>query len=146
MIRTWSDIDVEFYVVNMKKSERRRLRMEQQLSERCIRHRFIDAFDGDDPAAVRAGFVCDTNTSPRIYTSRNNPVTSGELACTLSHLRAIRLAHEMDLQHVIICEDDLDIGDVGAEEIADNLAAAPADAAYIQLCILPAATIQGPCP
>jgi len=143
MICSWADIDLDFFVINVKKSERRRMRMEQQLSERGMRHRFIEAVDGDDTSAVRAAFLCDTSLGSTIFTHRTNPVTSRELACTLSHLRAVRLAHEEGRDRVIILEDDLEIGDVEASEIAAILSAAPSDAAYIQLCVLPAATVRG---
>jgi GR25 family glycosyltransferase involved in LPS biosynthesis len=142
MICTWEGLELEFHVINMWTSERRRLRMQQQLSERRIRHRFIDAIDGDDAAAVGAAFVCDPDFVPKIYAPRERPISSRELACTLSHMRAIRRAHDMGLREVVICEDDIEIGDVDAGEIDGILAAMPADAAYIQLCTLPATTVR----
>jgi GR25 family glycosyltransferase involved in LPS biosynthesis len=143
MIYSWEGLDLNFHVVSMRKSERRRSRMEQELSERRIRHRFIDAIDGDDTAAVRAAFVCDSGFVPRIYVPRKEPISSRELACTLSHMVAIRRAHDIGLRQVVVCEDDIEIGDVDAEEIGSLLAAMPADAAYIQLCISNARTVQG---
>jgi GR25 family glycosyltransferase involved in LPS biosynthesis len=143
MIDSWEGLDIEFHVVSMQKSERRRSRMEKALSERRIRHRFVDAVDGDDAAAVRAGFLCDPSLVPRIYKPRNKPISNHELACTLSHMLAIRRAHESGLRQVVICEDDVEFGDVEAGEIAGILAAMPADAAYIQLCASPAATVHG---
>jgi GR25 family glycosyltransferase involved in LPS biosynthesis len=143
MIGSWSSLDLDFYVVNLKQSERRRLRMEQQLSERRIRYRFVEAVDGDDIAAVRAAFVCHSGGAPRIYTPRKKPITSRELACTLSHMLAIRQAHDGGLRQALVCEDDLEIGDVDAGEMADILTAMPGDAGYVQLCILPAASVRG---
>jgi len=143
MTYTWDDLDLEFHVISTRKSERRRSRLEQELSERRIRHRFIDAIDGDDVAAVRAAFVCDLGFVPKIDAPRTRPLSSRELACTLSHMLAIRRAHDMGLRQVVVCEDDIEIGDVDAGEIVDILAAMPADAAYIQLHTLGAATVQG---
>jgi GR25 family glycosyltransferase involved in LPS biosynthesis len=117
--------------------------MEERLSEKRIKHRFVDAIDGDDPAAVRAAFTCDPDRWPRIYTRRERPMSYRDLACTLSHVLAIRGAHSMGLRQVVICEDDIEIGDVEAGEIDGILAAMPADAAYIQLCVLGAVTIHG---
>lgn len=117
--------------------------MEQELSERRIRHRFIDAIDGDDIAAVRGAFVCDPGFVLKVDAPRTRPLDSYELACTLSHMRAIRCAHDMSLRQVVVCEDDIEIGDVDAGEIVDILAAMPADAAYIQLCVLGTATVRG---
>ena len=48
----------------------------------------------------------------------------------------------MGLSRALICEDDIEFGDFGAEELKDILASMPADAAYLQLCISPAETIN----
>jgi GR25 family glycosyltransferase involved in LPS biosynthesis len=146
MISPWKDIDIEFHVVNMKKSNRRRSRMEMQLSERRIKHRFVDAIDGDDAEAVQAAFTCNSSSSLRIYTPgliRTRPISNSELACTLSHMLAIRRAHSLGVRQVLICEDDIEIGNVEAEEIAGILASMPADTAYFQLCVSGAGTIGG---
>ena len=90
MTYTWDDLDLEFHVISTRKSERRRSRLEQELSERRIRHRFIDAIDGDDVAAVRAAFVCDLGFVPKIDAPRTRPLSSRELACTLSHMLVLR--------------------------------------------------------
>ena len=142
MICYWEDLDIHFHFINVKKSDRRRSRIEQRLSERRIKYRLVDAIDGDDAAVVRAAFTCDPCSMPRIYTPRNGPISNRELACTLSHMFAIRGAHSMGLRQVLICEDDIEIGDVEAGEIGGILAAIPADAAYIQLCILGSVTIR----
>jgi len=102
MTYTWDDLDLEFHVISTRKSERRRSRLEQELSERRIRHRFIDAIDGDDVAAVRAAFVCDLGFVPKIDAPRTRPLSSRELACTLSHMLAIRRAHDMGLRQVVV--------------------------------------------
>lgn len=143
MICSWEDLDLDFHIVSMRKSERRRLRMEQELSERRIRHRFIDAIDGDDEAAVRSSFTCDPGFSPKLYTPRDIPISGRELACTLSHMQAIRRAHDLGLRQVVVCEDDIEITNVEAQEIVGILAAMPTDAAYIQLCTSLAETVQG---
>jgi GR25 family glycosyltransferase involved in LPS biosynthesis len=142
MIASWEDLNIDFHVINMKKSDLRRSRMELQLSERRIKHRFVDAIDGDDATTVQAAFTCNPDSTHRIYTPRESPIRDSELACTLSHMLAIRGALSMGLRHVIICEDDIEIGDVQAGEIGGILAAMPADAAYVQLCILGAETIH----
>jgi hypothetical protein len=114
-----------------------------QALEQRIRYRFIDAIDGDDLAAVRAAFVYDLGLVPKIDAPRTRPLSNRELACTLSHMLAIRRAHDMGLRQVMICEDDIEIGDVDAGEIVSIRAAMPTDAAYLQLCILGAATVRG---
>jgi GR25 family glycosyltransferase involved in LPS biosynthesis len=143
MIGSWKNLDMVFLVINMQKSAGRRSRMELRLSERGIQHRFIDAIDGDDATAVQAAFTCRPGSMPRIYSPREKPIRNPELACTLSHMRAIHSAHSLGLRQAIICEDDIEIGDVDAAEIGDILAAAPADAAYIQLCVTGAETVHG---
>ena len=51
-------LHIIFLIINMRKSEDRHSRMELRLSERGIKHRFIDAIDGDDAATVQAAFTC----------------------------------------------------------------------------------------
>jgi GR25 family glycosyltransferase involved in LPS biosynthesis len=145
MRASWEDLDIDFHIINMKKSERRRSRMEQRLSERGIRHRFVDAIDGDDAPIVQASFTCNSGSKQRIYDPerKENPIRNSELACTLSHMLAIRDAHAMGLRRVIMCEDDIEIGDVEAGEIGAILAAIPADAAYVQLCVLGPEVVHG---
>jgi GR25 family glycosyltransferase involved in LPS biosynthesis len=143
MSSSWEDLDIDFHVVNMKKSQRRRSRMELHLSERRMKHRFVDAIDGDNVTTIQAAFTCNPGSTPRIYTPRESPIRNSELACTLSHMLAIRGAHSMGLRQVVICEDDIEIGDVEAGEIDTILAAMPPDAAYVQLCVTGDVTIHG---
>jgi GR25 family glycosyltransferase involved in LPS biosynthesis len=141
MPKTWNDLKLNFFILSLKKSLRRRRRIENNFSENSISYHFIDAVDGDDEAATRNAYICDPSAAPRIYVHRKRPVSLREIACTLSHMSAIRFAAEQELKNVIICEDDIEIGDVSASEIQEILDKIPSDAAYIQFCIIPEKTV-----
>src|ERR1019366_864175 len=46
------------------------------------------------------------------------------------------------LSRALIGEDDMEFGDFGADELEDILANVPTGAAYVQLCISPAETLN----
>lgn len=138
----WSALPLDSYVISLEKMERRRSRIRNIFSELGIKYRFFDAMDGDDAIAVQDAFVCRPNSALRIYVARERPITSRELACSISHMRAIRHAYEAGLQKVLVLEDDIDIGSVTPTELSAIVKMMPSNASYLQLSILPASTVK----
>jgi GR25 family glycosyltransferase involved in LPS biosynthesis len=58
----------------------------------------VSGVDGKNPSAEEQSYI-------RYLTHRGSPL---EMACTLSHLSALKYAHNMQWEHVLILEDDVD--------------------------------------
>jgi len=131
---------MDVQVISMVSSPQRRTTIADHLSAVGLPFRFFDAVDGR-AGGVAQHFVCRPDFPLRAYTYRDRPVDAGELACTLSHMRAIRRAWAQGVRGpMVILEDDallcgpLDI-------LSAILERAPKDAAYVQLALTPTATI-----
>lgn len=130
------------FIVSLAGSHRRRRSASAQLGHLGIPHVFCDAIDGDDARSVYAAFDCGDMTLPRLYLHRDKPISPRELACSLSHFRAIRAAIEAGRRAAWILEDDVDFLCRDASVFSRVLAAAPEDAAYIQFQVVPPDTID----
>jgi GR25 family glycosyltransferase involved in LPS biosynthesis len=129
------------FIVSLAASSDRRARVTEQLSAAGIDFEFVDAIDGRDEEAVRRSYVCDTSADERFYVGRDVPISTFELACSLSHLRAVRRAYEGDLDRAFIVEDDVIALDGEGELLAQVLRLLPPGAAYVQFALTPAALI-----
>lgn len=85
-------MDIVKYYINLKKSEDRKNSIKANFPE-AIR---IEAYDGFKLGKYK-DFILPKKTVS----------TSTELACTLSHLKAIRYAYLNNLEEILIIEDDL---------------------------------------
>ncbi|MGA7972112.1 MAG: glycosyltransferase family 25 protein [Pseudolabrys sp.] len=133
----WTDLGLGVLAVSLVRSSDRRERFASRMRSAGIDFNFVDAIDGDDGAALRHACVCDPQREPSLYDHRAAPISGREIACTLSHMKAVREAHARGFERTLICEDDLDISGVTAVEIAKILDHLPDDAGYLQLCITP---------
>ena len=133
----WTDLGLGVLAVSLVRSSDRRERFASRMRAAGIDFNFVDAIDGDDGAALRHACVCDPQREPSLYDHRAAPISGREIACTLSHMKAVREAHARGFERTLICEDDLDISGVTAVEIAKILDHLPDDAGYLQLCITP---------
>lgn len=85
------------YVINLKRREDRRKHMELEFKKHNIKdYEFFEAVDGLDES-IKEKVI-----------SNNNPLSNQELACTMSHLFAIKHWLETsDSEYAIFMEDDL---------------------------------------
>ena len=138
----WTDIGLGVMAVSLARSAGRRERFATRMRAAGIAFDFMDAVDGDDEATLRGSYVCDPNRGPMLYDHRAATVSAREIACTLSHMKAVREAHVRGLDRVLICEDDLELWDVTAAEMAEILEHLPNDAGYLQLCVTPETSMR----
>lgn len=137
VITQWEDVDLNVLAVSLPRSVERRERLAARLHAAQIKFDVIDAIDGDDESLVRSLYVCDPSCEPTIYDHRKVAISGREIACTLSHMKAVREAYVRGFDHTLICEDDFELGDVSAIEMAGILECLPKDTGYLQLCITP---------
>lgn len=90
------NIDIPVYYINLQRSVERENYMQEQIKKYNITNvTRIEAIDGK-------------KLNNKIeYTSDFNELTNNEVACTLSHLSAIKRAYDNDLSEVLIVEDDV---------------------------------------
>ena len=99
-------IDYPIFYINLDKTRDRRALMEDQFRRHRVQnYRRIAAIDGRKLDSLRSG------SAPGIprYINSFRGLTSPELGCTLSHLKAIKIAYTEGLDTVLILEDDASI-------------------------------------
>lgn len=133
----WTDLGLNVLAVSLVRSNDRRERFATRMLAAGIDFEFVDAVDGDNEALLRSSYVCDAETAVTVYDHRERTLSGREIACTLSHMRAVREAHIRGFDYALICEDDLEMGQVTAAEFAGIIEQMPADAGYVQLCVTP---------
>jgi len=102
------NIDIPLFYINLDRSPDRKKFMEDQFKKYNVSsHTRVDAIDSK---LLEFKSVSGKNVfiSPCKITCINNynNMTNSEIACTLSHLKAIFTAYNMNYENVIICEDD----------------------------------------
>lgn len=91
---TFNMDDIKTYWINLDRNPERKLKMENQLREyNIINHQRIEGIDGK-----KLDFSD--------YKKNCENITVYELACTLSHLKAIQCAHNNGDTYALIIEDD----------------------------------------
>jgi len=118
--------NVDIFIINLRRSVDRKQRILKEVNKYKINNvNFIDAIDGKNiPGDMK-------------YINNDDSLSSGELGCTLSHLKAIKNYHDnySHKDYVMICEDDitfqfLPFVDTNINEIINN---APKDWEFIEL-------------
>jgi len=94
--------------INLERSEKRRKHMEENMSHISVPNERIEAIDGK--MEDMDTYFLNTDIRPRM--------TDSEIACTLSHLKAIHTLQSKPGNYFLILEDDV---------IFDNLATIPYD-------------------
>lgn len=82
------------YYINLNRSEKRKKFMEDQFNNLKITFKRVEAIDGNN-INVNYENLC------------RHKGNKYELACTLSHLKAIKQAYNDNIDNVLICEDDI---------------------------------------
>jgi len=90
-------------VISLEKALHRRERMKSQLSDQNIEAIIMDAIDGEK--------LSDVEKNKKIYLPNGyrfgDTLKPGEIACTMSHINAIKIAQENNWSHLIVLEDDV---------------------------------------
>ena len=108
------------FYINLDRSSDRREHMEKTFNSRFETFNRIQAVDGN--------LLQDTGN-----------ITKYELATTMSHIKAVKIAYDSGLEDVIIMEDDMRIDYIQYwdKSVRDIVKAAPSDVECLQLqCII----------
>jgi GR25 family glycosyltransferase involved in LPS biosynthesis len=105
---TESKIGMPIYIINLNRSIDRWLNIENELKAITPVPEYvrIEAVDGQNLVSKSEGMTLDGIK----YKNRLTHCTQSELACTLSHLKAIKMAYDAQLPYVLIVEDDAMFG------------------------------------
>lgn len=98
---TKSPVPCKVFYINLDRSTDRRSNFETQAKALMLDYQRISAVNGRLIKNVSGGSIGGleyTNDFPNLSTS--------ELACTLSHVKAIRTAYDQNLDLAMVCEDD----------------------------------------
>jgi len=103
-------ISVPIYYINLPGSSERQKFMENQFNKfKITNFKRINAVDGSQITFPMKYFKTNHNYSingVKFWNNYSEKINNKELACSLSHLLAIKTAYDDNLEHVIILEDD----------------------------------------
>jgi glycosyl transferase family 25 len=88
--------DIPIFWINLERSERRRNIMQTELDRYNLNHTRIEAVDGNN---------IDLEECNKNYTI-NEKMNKYEIACALSHMKAIQHCYNQGLEYALILEDD----------------------------------------
>lgn len=98
---TINRIDIFVYYINLDRSEKRKYFMEAQFRKfNIFNYKRIKAVDGKKLKKSH------DNIDDITFTNNYKNLNNNELACLLSHLKAIKMAYDSGLDKVLILEDD----------------------------------------
>ena len=97
-----SPIPCKVFYINLDRSVKRKEHFETQAKQLMLKYERIPAVNGRNMLSVSKGFI-----DGLLYKSDFHNLSIPELACTLSHLKAIRTAYNQKLNFAMICEDDI---------------------------------------
>jgi len=96
----------EILWINLDRSEERRLHMEQELSHIDIPNTRIQAIDGKIEEDLFQ-YIYTHDKIPNVNDGSTRLITQYEIACTLSHLKAIHHLKTVQGDYFLILEDDI---------------------------------------
>lgn len=111
------------YVVTIKRNLDRQTRMTKLLNKHNLQFSFIEGEDGEqlDPGKLKQVF--DANKS---RARLGHDVTKNEIACSLSHIKALKTFLEDDKQdYALFLEDDISISNIESLETSVKLMPKP---------------------
>ncbi len=89
--------DIPIYYINLNRATHRKEKLEKVLQDNNLIYKRIEAIDGNE---------LDIEDYKSKYNFDKPNINIFEIACTFSHLKAIKQARDDDLDYVIIMEDD----------------------------------------
>lgn len=93
----WDNI----FIINLSRRPDRKIQMEKKFSMANItQYQFIEACDGSDSKII-------TQYNKLKKEKNLHIITPGHFACLLSHIKAIKLAKQMNYKQIMILEDDV---------------------------------------
>ena len=127
-------VHIPVLYINLERSPNRRKFMEDQFREYGIENfRRVDAVDGKLFNNTESGTSNDISFVNK--TGKRRKDTGYEIACTLSHVKAIKQAYDNNLGTVLVLEDDasLELMPLWKFDIPQIIANAPSDWNIIQI-------------
>jgi glycosyl transferase, family 25 len=94
---------MEIFIINLKRSADRRVRIEQAFKKLELRFQLFEAIDGYALTANELAVIIDPNNE---YPRKFKP---GEVGCFLSHYNVIKRIVEEKLPYALILEDDIEV-------------------------------------
>ena len=89
--------DIPIFWINLERADKRREQMNKYFDKYALKAERIIAFDGNDINLEEYKKIYNINQKMNIY----------EIACTLSHLKAIQNCYDKNLDYALILEDDI---------------------------------------
>ncbi|WP_374446884.1 glycosyltransferase family 25 protein [Providencia sp.] len=86
------------FIINLKESSERRMKMQAQLDETKLKYEFINAVNGKD--------LSETELKEIVYDYPNCMLSKGEIGCALSHLLIYKKMANENIEQALILEDD----------------------------------------
>jgi len=104
---------MQAWIISLNPNKPEAVKLAEVLAANGLEAKIIPAVDGRNAMPT---LCADEQLDQRqALRNRRAPLTSSEVGCYLSHLRAIRKAYEMQLRHIAIFEDDV----VAEDHLAD---------------------------
>ncbi|EJF90316.1 glycosyltransferase family 25 protein [Bartonella tamiae] len=104
---------MKLYVINLKRSPKRLARLQTVFSKMGLDFTRVDAVDGQELSAS----YCDAMTKEKKW---EKPLTRGEVACFLSHKKALQKIADGDEEYAAIFEDDIVFSSDAKEFLLDR--------------------------
>lgn len=111
------------YVITIKRNLDRQVRITNLLSNHNLKFSFVEGEDGEqlDPGKLKHVFDVNKSRSRLGY-----PLTKNEVACSLSHIKALKIFLKNDkLDYALFLEDDISISNLESLEAAVKLMPKP---------------------
>ena len=86
------------FIINLKESSERRLKMQAQLDKTELKYEFINGVNGKD--------LSDAELKEIVYDYPNCMLTKGEIGCALSHLSIYKKMVNENIEQALVLEDD----------------------------------------
>ncbi|WP_272537647.1 glycosyltransferase family 25 protein, partial [Providencia sp. PROV225] len=86
------------FIINLKESSERRLKMQAQLDKTELKYEFINAVNGKD--------LSNTELKEIVYDYPNCMLSKGEIGCALSHLAIYKKMVNENIEQAFVLEDD----------------------------------------
>ena len=95
--------NIPVFVINLPRSTVRKNHILRQKDKFALNITFIKAINGRKILNLKKGITEDGT----FFSNNDSSLLPGELGCTLSHLKAIRKAYDLNYDKVLILEDDV---------------------------------------